>query len=448
MKRHSRLYIGQWIAPAPNDYRFGGGTYAIAQSWARALLVLVCASALMLALSIPSAVQAQSVPITSDLRLWLDANDVYANGTAPANGTAIGQWHDKSGHGHLITDSGTVDPIYEAAGLGGLPSIRLASKSGFAGPNIFSASTNPETTIFLVQEVVARTTNFALNLNGTNTGGGRFSLHIPWSNGWFYFDAGGCCGATRVYGRYPINYYDPHMTTAGNSTTGYSGYGSYKQFVRHAGLTSANDTTAIAPVVTGGFRLGSQGRYYYNGRFSEVLIYDRALSLSEIEEVECYLADKWQIDGPASCNATPVTIQVEKSHSPYTGNTFGDFAIPGNEQIYKLSVEHDAGDAFDTDSLFLVDSLPSNLTFYNGDLDGASGPFTDPVGFTNSGSGLTFNPASGLRYSDAASPPAVPADCTYTPTSGYDPNVRHICVEFGGDLLAGKAELFYRTKLE
>ncbi len=139
---------------------------------------------------------------------------------------------------------------------------------------------------------------------------------------------------------------------------------------------------------------------------------------------------------------------MDKSHSSYSGNAFGDFAVPGNEQIYKLSIEHDAGDAFDSDSMFLVDSLPPNLTFYNGDLDGPSGPFTDPVGFTNSGSGLTFNSTTDVKYSNAANPPTSMADCTYTPVSGYDPTVRHICVAMGGDLLAGKVDLYYRTKLD
>ena len=84
--------------------------------------------------------------------------------------------------------------------------------------------------------------------------------------------------------------------------------------------------------------------------------------------------------------------------------------------------------------MFLIDPLPAQLTFFNGDADG-NGSGTTPVIFTNNASGLTFNYATDVRYSNAAIAPTSFAACTYTPTAGYDANVRHICINPKGTML-------------
>lgn len=112
------------------------------------------------------------------------------------------------------------------------------------------------------------------------------------------------------------------------------------------------------------------------------------------------------------------------------------FAIPGNDVYYTLTVTNSGDGRTDAGTLFLADPIPAEVEFFNGDIDGA-GPATGAVYFTQSGAGLTFSLATDVAYSDATTAPATFAACTYTPIAGYDPNVRYLCLNPKGQMLAG-----------
>lgn len=115
------------------------------------------------------------------------------------------------------------------------------------------------------------------------------------------------------------------------------------------------------------------------------------------------------------------------------------FAIPGNDVYYTLTVTNSGDGRSDSDTLFLADPIPAEVEFFNGDIDGA-GPATGPVYFTQSGAGLTFSLATDVAYSNSAGAPATFAACTYTPAAGYDPNVRFLCLNPKGQMLAGSPD--------
>lgn len=115
------------------------------------------------------------------------------------------------------------------------------------------------------------------------------------------------------------------------------------------------------------------------------------------------------------------------------------FAIPGNDVYYTLTVTNSGDGRSDADTLFLADPIPAEVEFFNGDIDGA-GPATGAVLFSQSGAGLTFTLATDVRYSSGASAPASFAACTYTPIAGYDPNVRYLCLNPKGQMLAGSPD--------
>ena len=397
-----------------------------------------------------TSVHAQNVPVTSGLRIWLDAKNVNGNGTVPANGATITNWIDRSGIGNSVTSAGTSSVTYEATGLNGYPSIRMPNGAKLSGPNIFASATSPRTTIFLVHANVTPTLNFMFNLNGDTQGydgaAARFSLHLPWG-GNYYFDAGGCCGTTRLNGPYPVAFDQPILTAAGNSIDIISGFAAgTRQFIRFNGGTAVSDGDALAPPVTGGIRLGTTSGQPFDGRFSEVLVYNRALSETEVRSVECYLASKWAIQGVSGC--APVRFSVTKTNAGYPGNVFGDFNLPVSDLIYTIRVSYTSGNVIDADQLFIVDALPSNLSFFMGDFDGSYGPGTDPVGFTNFGSPISWNYNSAVRYSNAATPPTNIGQCTYTPAANYDPLVRYICIKPTGSLLSGAFELKFRAQIK
>jgi uncharacterized repeat protein (TIGR01451 family) len=130
-------------------------------------------------------------------------------------------------------------------------------------------------------------------------------------------------------------------------------------------------------------------------------------------------------------------LRVEKQSEPF--NPASGFYIPGNEVIYTINVANTGEVPTDPDSLFIVDAMPSELAFFNGDYDGA-GPAATPLGFAQTGSGMTFNYSADVAFSNAASAPLSFSGCTYTPTIGHDPNVRFICVNPKGQLEASSPQ--------
>jgi uncharacterized repeat protein (TIGR01451 family) len=129
------------------------------------------------------------------------------------------------------------------------------------------------------------------------------------------------------------------------------------------------------------------------------------------------------------------TLTILKSSAVYNPSGTNPFSIPGNDVLYTISVENTGSSSTTADSVFVFDSLPSTLTFYNGDVDDA-GPLTAPVSFTQSGAALTFSAATDVRYSNVAAAPTSFAACTYTPIAGYDPAVHHICFNPKGAMLS------------
>ena len=87
----------------------------------------------------------------------------------------------------------------------------------------------------------------------------------------------------------------------------------------------------------------------------------------------------------------------------------------------------------------MVDRIPGEVTFYNGDIDDG-GPGTNPVILMDNGSGLSFSYPTDIAYSNAATKPATFADCTYVPASGYDPAVSFICMNPKGIFNAGSPD--------
>ncbi len=121
-------------------------------------------------------------------------------------------------------------------------------------------------------------------------------------------------------------------------------------------------------------------------------------------------------------------------------NSENVYALPGEDVIYTLSITNTGDGSVDTDTVVLIDRLPSEIEFFNGDID-LGGPNTysgnDPVGFVDSNSGLTFTYNSDVGYSNQAQRPADFASCSYTPITGYDANVTYICFNPKGQMAAG-----------
>ncbi len=123
------------------------------------------------------------------------------------------------------------------------------------------------------------------------------------------------------------------------------------------------------------------------------------------------------------------TLAIAKSSTlvsdPVNGTT-NPKAIPGAVVRYSFTVQNSGPTATDSNSVFIVDSLPAQISV---------GTAASPV-FTQGSptSALSFSAASDIRYSNSATAPASFAACTYSPVTTYDPAVRYVCLRPQGSM--------------
>lgn len=136
------------------------------------------------------------------------------------------------------------------------------------------------------------------------------------------------------------------------------------------------------------------------------------------------------ISGVSYCPLPRIT--VTKTSTPYLASGTNRFAIPGADVIYTFAVANTGGSPVDAATVVLTDILPSNVTFYGGDVDDA-GPAAGAFEFTPGSSGLTL-PTSGIAYSNNGG-----TSYAYQATTTYDANVRAIRLTPAGSFAANSS---------
>ncbi|MEM7767137.1 MAG: GEVED domain-containing protein [Pseudomonadota bacterium] len=140
------------------------------------------------------------------------------------------------------------------------------------------------------------------------------------------------------------------------------------------------------------------------------------------------------VESSAICQQNAL-ITGDKSVAMYVP---GAHAIPGNDVIYTISFTNTGGGPVDADAVEIIDPLPSDVVFYNGDMDDGGGLTNDPVAWADNGSGLTIDYGTDVAFASINDPvPTEFGDCGYDPDPGYDTLVSHICVNPSGTMLAG-----------
>jgi subtilisin-like proprotein convertase family protein len=109
------------------------------------------------------------------------------------------------------------------------------------------------------------------------------------------------------------------------------------------------------------------------------------------------------------------------------------FATPGNDILLTTTVTNNGTGSTDANSIFVAISVDAAHAFFN-DVTAVLGGV---VGFQSDTPALTFSPGTDLRYSNSAASPASLAQCTYIPAAGYDPQVRHVCLNPKGLVPSG-----------
>lgn len=127
-------------------------------------------------------------------------------------------------------------------------------------------------------------------------------------------------------------------------------------------------------------------------------------------------------------NATLVVAKQSLALSDPVNGTANPKMIPGAIARYSIVVQNTGPSTVDSNTIFIVDSLPGQIT-----VGSASAP---AITQGTTASGLTLNPATDVRYSNAASAPTSFAQCGYVPVAAYDPAVRFVCINPKG-IMAG-----------
>ena len=223
----------------------------------------------------------------SGCSLWLDGADPAGNGVIPAIGASIATWADKSGQNQTITQSTTGNQALYTAGGG------LTFTSGMQYPlntsvfmNIFSIAY----TIFVVEKRATSGLGFFI---GNNAGGGG-PLYLGYNaNTAMRFTL-----AQVVDLDYTVPAYSGSDATEPTRIWACRWFGSAAN-LRDIGLngqiTPLSQAFNLAPSFSGNQTIGGCVYGNYVGKMYEMIIFNRAISNSEKQQVESYLAQKWRL---------------------------------------------------------------------------------------------------------------------------------------------------------
>ena len=246
----------------------------------------------------------------SGLALWLDAAD---SSTVITSGNNVTAWNDKSGNGkNMIANASFQRPIYSANSLNGNNSIlffRNASNSFSILENTsFSFVTGSWTYLTVLRRNAANTTfqrflsmasvinggdnnnSFSVNLNSTSLNN-SFNMERSGGSLAATFNTSNVCLLENI-----VNGSLTNIDTF-NANTNYL-FANGSQLTSGAGL-SVGATLSIAHIRYGctTSRSGTNdgGFESLQGNIGEVLLFNRTLRRSELQQVESYLAWKWNL---------------------------------------------------------------------------------------------------------------------------------------------------------
>ena len=205
------------------------------------------------------------------LQMWLDGADPAGTGTSPAVGSAVTTWVDKSGVGNNATGVG--NPTYSSTGI---------VFNGASSFNTTYTSYSPSESVFFVF-----TPNIVSNQHSIFAGkpNGRGMQIADSSVGWF--TGGGTGTQTNITASVGVRTLYEQLYSAGTVN------------IFNNGLKTVTASGSV-PTGTGVTILGTfnGGGYFLNATMSEMIFFNTALTETQRQLVEGYLANKWNIQLP------------------------------------------------------------------------------------------------------------------------------------------------------
>ncbi len=282
--------------------------------------------------------------------LWLDASDAS---TVTVESGAVSEWRDKSGNSRNATQGTAANrPAYTSAGQNGLNVLTLDGSND-------SMALGSDLSLGTVHTVIVAAKNSSTITTATSSqmllSGGAY---VSSSTSEWVFGAGSLTGnltderlyslviadssgAASVFGYGKTNadvsgglIVSESFTTTGNAFTGrLNGSADYATASIAGGFSS---TSARYPTVARGIGYRySNNASFWNGQIWEIVLTASALSLSDTQRIEGYLAHKWGLTANLPAN------HPYKATPPYTPRGLavgGDFTydILSNGTTYRV----------------------------------------------------------------------------------------------------------------
>lgn len=227
------------------------------------------------------------------IQLWLDASQI----TGLTDGDTVATWSDESGESNDATQStSSYQPTYQTNELNGEPIVRFDGTDDYLdlGTQINNLSNY---TVFIVHKMISTSGDQVLLGSTDSAGNNKNSMFFFGYHPSLWGGFGDGVGAT-VSSYNSISASTNSIIATQKYTTGNSYVNGYKDGVESARTVILSNATSILTttysVAVG--RYGGYAGYYANADIAEIIVYDTALSDTDREKVEEYLADKYDID--------------------------------------------------------------------------------------------------------------------------------------------------------
>jgi hypothetical protein len=240
--------------------------------------------------------------------LWLDGADPAGTGVLPSNNSVLSTWADKSGNGLNMTGA-SGQPSFLTNAFNGKPTVSFTAIQGVSAQQLTNASTalfNSLTnlSVFVVMYIPGTTPNYP--------------VPIALFNKVIIYMRGGSAGGIGPGNLYPWTYNGASVVYSLNNFVSVNNYyiccfqfNTNQSFFMNGDIGTGGPTPfsfgsgTNIPIYIGTSTYNTSDGF--NGYLSEIIIYTSAISTTQRQTVESYLAQKWDLQGslpPGNINNT------------------------------------------------------------------------------------------------------------------------------------------------
>lgn len=363
-----------------------------------------------------------SSPPVSDYIMWLRA-DGLATGETNDYGVVDGsgnvtQWTDLSGNGNHATYNAAIGTAPNLSGTNGGNSRKGITFDG-SGDNLQLPKTlfnnKAGGTMFVIcktTSVISATENEIVFFSANGSSNGRFNLSVDLASGRYRtrnrrLDADTYLNSRQMLGQKAL---PSASTVLGLSMSWSTGYGLLYQdgeiinwepnMVQTPGNTSNTDSDYASIG-----RLNDGTNYPFNGVISEIILFDRALSTSEMDSMNSYLQSYYGISTPANAaedaiiTAYLARLTTLGYAQPSTAwiNKFNNFIVKQRTNGNLALLDRFGTFETETENAALVDIVDPSVS-----LTLVAAPTWDTKGFTGNGTTQCIDtnwiPSNGVNF--------------------------------------------------